>query len=294
MKIGGRMAGKARTSVCKGSALTEFAVLMVAFVPLIVGLPMIGKMIDLRQRAVQAGRYVAWESTVSSTGDAPLDLQARFFPDVRTSAPDVDGDPASRASEASADREGGRALSAGQLAQVTVDESSFATIAYSSAHVDSADSDSASAGFLNDGAPGAETSLARAMGEAVTTVAESMGTLTGGDWGFEGDGLQRSGVRFAVMGNGFIARSTFEETAVIMNDVWTVHDDAAAAKRARSFVPAGALDKLGVDNIIAAFGYIPVYKELRSIDDAFGRVDMTPLPESETAARVLRPEAESP
>jgi|GEM_PF-810548 len=313
-------AGKARR--CTGGALTEFVIVMTAFIPLIFGLPMIGKMIDLGQTAVQGSRYAAWESTVRSDGIAPDDLRSRFFNEVGTLQSDANGNAGSPQASESPDSADAAPASGSPFARVSIDASSVsangnAGSPQASESPDSADAAPASgspfarvsidassvsaipyySARLNRGdgeVPVTGTNLAREMGAAVSNVAETMADLTGGDWGFESDGLLRSGVRFDVEANGLIGRSTFEETAVIMNDAWGVHDDAAAAKRAKVFVPAGALDKLGVDNIIAAVGYIPVYKELRSIDGAFGHVDMSPLPASEEASRVRRPETESP
>jgi len=275
-------AGKARR--CTGGALTEFVIVMTAFIPLIFGLPMIGKMIDLGQTAVQGSRYAAWESTVRSDGIVPDDLRSRFFNEVGTLQSDANGNAGSPQASESPESADAASASGSPFARVSIDASSVSAIPYYSARLNRGDGE----------VPVTGTNLAREMGAAVSNVAETMADLTGGDWGFESDGLLRSGVRFDVEANGLIGRSTFEETAVIMNDAWGVHDDAAAAKRAKVFVPAGALDKLGVDNIIAAVGYIPVYKELRSIDGAFGHVDMSPLPASEEASRLRRRETESP
>ncbi len=47
-----------------GSAMIECALLMVVFVPVFVGVSMIGKLIDLRQTTEQAGRYGATRRSV--------------------------------------------------------------------------------------------------------------------------------------------------------------------------------------------------------------------------------------
>jgi len=52
-------------SNARGSALTEFFFLTIIMLPLFFGIPMIGKLIDLKQTAVQAGRYAAWEATTN-------------------------------------------------------------------------------------------------------------------------------------------------------------------------------------------------------------------------------------
>jgi len=63
-----------------GSALVEFIVVSAVLIPIMFGIPMIGKMIDLKQTTAQASRYSAWETTVS---DAPAqNVDQRFFSDA--------------------------------------------------------------------------------------------------------------------------------------------------------------------------------------------------------------------
>jgi len=67
-----------------------------------------------------------------------------------------------------------------------------------------------------------------------------------------------------------------EESSSIMVDAWSAGTAEEVSRRTRSFVPATVLKPLGEG--LAAFGTLPVFKELRSLDDAFGRVDVTVLP----------------
>lgn len=65
-----------------GQSLTEFAVVLVVLVPLLLMVPLLGKYVDMSQAATQAGRYVAWEKTVDAgKDDAKLadEVRLRFF-----------------------------------------------------------------------------------------------------------------------------------------------------------------------------------------------------------------------
>ena len=70
----------------RGQATTEFVVLALVLVPLVLAVPLLGKYIDMMQTAEAASRYVAFEATVKSkTGasktDAEIaaDVRRRFF-----------------------------------------------------------------------------------------------------------------------------------------------------------------------------------------------------------------------
>lgn len=83
----------------RGQSTTEFAVLAALLVPLMLAVPLLGKLLDLLQVTEQASRYVAFEGTLRHSGtgwtpDADLAEQARrrFFSDSR--APVKTGDTA--------------------------------------------------------------------------------------------------------------------------------------------------------------------------------------------------------
>ena len=68
-------------AVSSGAALVEFVVLAIIMVPLLFAIPMIGKLIDVEQTAVQASRYAAWETTVGVSAADGNALRGRFFAD---------------------------------------------------------------------------------------------------------------------------------------------------------------------------------------------------------------------
>jgi hypothetical protein len=67
----------------RGSALTEFVILIIVMIPLFLAIRMIGNLVDLKQSAVQASRYAAWEATVANGEGAyssePAEIKTRFF-----------------------------------------------------------------------------------------------------------------------------------------------------------------------------------------------------------------------
>lgn len=65
-----------------GQSLTEFAVVLVVLVPLLLMVPLLGKYSDMNQAALEASRYVAWEKTVDpGKSDAKLadEVRLRYF-----------------------------------------------------------------------------------------------------------------------------------------------------------------------------------------------------------------------
>lgn len=50
----------------KGSAITEFVISLVAFVPLFLSIPLLGKYADIKHKNIEASRYAVWERTIWS------------------------------------------------------------------------------------------------------------------------------------------------------------------------------------------------------------------------------------
>lgn len=263
-------------SLHRGAALTEFAVLVIALIPLMFGIPMIGKLIDMKQTAVQASRYVAWESTVDARDAAPTNVSSRFFRDPSASLASEPADIESHAlwgpDESPPDR--------GPMADtyVAIEETTAAALPYRSAY---------------GGPEGVSEGVAHEIGTLIEDVGGLIDDQTNGDWAVTGDGMLRAGVHVDVEANGWMDASALDETTVILSDGWSSPNDRTAATRTRSFVPAGALDELGVGDALSLAGTLPIFKELKEFKDddgnsAFGFVDMQPLPPSERAQRPLQ------
>lgn len=50
----------------RGSSMVEFFTSLLVFVPLFIGIPLLGKYADIKHQTIEASRYVAWERTVYS------------------------------------------------------------------------------------------------------------------------------------------------------------------------------------------------------------------------------------
>jgi len=255
----------------RGSALAEFVVLLAVMIPLLFGIPMIGKLVDLRQTSVQASRYVAWESTVTDAAQAPDDVQSRFFAEGEAPISTAPTTPESNLLWGSDRVIGGAEESMPMQTRVAIDETRASATPYADAY-----------------ANGVGHGAAHAMGELVKDVGGIIDGFTGGDWDIEPNGLLSGGVSIDFEGNEWLEARTLLERSVIMNDGWSAGDDGHAAKRARTFVPTGAIEEHHVETVLTAAGLLPPFKELRRLDGAFGLVDMEPLPPSETGVRPLR------
>ena len=64
--------------------------------------------------------------------------------------------------------------------------------------------------------------------------------------------------------------------SAILADGWSASSARQAKERTQTFVPATILEPAG--RFLSAFGTLPVLKELKSLDKAFGRVDTEVLP----------------
>lgn len=260
-------AGKAR-----GSAMTEFYFLTMIMLPLFFGIPMIGKLIDLKQAAVQASRYAAWEATVHSGADehanAPAYMQDRFFGDedaLISSAPSEEGH-----NKLWGDSVHGTGR--GEQSAIRINE---ATVTATSENV-------------GDG------SVASTIGSAVHTAGNAIGRFSDGKWDLEQNGMVKRTVSLEVQANDWVSTSLsscsvnaaygcLSESAVIMTDGWSSGNDVQAAERVKSLVPASALHKVG--KLVSNVGRIPLFEELKDLDDAFGYVTLEPLPQSEKLPR---------
>ena len=286
------------SDVSRGGALTEFAVLTMIMVPMALSIPMIGNLIDLKQTAVQASRYAVWEATVDDGGLPPDNVRARFFGEASApiaSAPSAAGHNALwGAGGAAADGSAGRRVAGDGLPErfdgvspegFAIDEDSVAALPYEEA-------------FARAGVASPGTGTAKEVGRAVRRGGEFLADAAEGDWNLTANGLVRGGVRVDIARGDLLrgeavlptcaggALACLEESSVILIDGWSAAGDEAAERRVRSLLPAAAVDHVG--NAVSAVGYLPVFKELKRLEDAFGHVEPSLLPASETAVRPLR------
>lgn len=255
----------------RGSALVETTILMSVMIPLVFGVVMLGNLIDLKQTSEQAGRYAAWEATVypqSGPGGAkPIAVRERFFGDssnvlssqtIEAGSHELWGEAGSVADRSWAGRTG-----------VSIDEST------------------ALAGNYQHGV--GQTTLAMSVGETAGKAGTVLDGISGNSWGLSNKGLVKASIGVQVKANEWLSAdeaqgcgnqgnfACLQSSSVILADGWSASSDDQARRRVRSLMPASALASLS--NTVSNVGHIPMFKELKLLDGAFGHVDMSVLPE---------------
>ncbi len=283
-----------------GSALTEMIVLGLVMVPLMFTVPMLGKLIDLKQQSIQASRYLAWQQThapqqARNTVQTQNELRQRFFSSAELPLETL--------------LDGNNSGFAGHHLW-----GSDTTTPYSSKGSDDvpemwqslsfSDSvqirDSSSVFSVNDnGLPEA----AKLVSEGVNLATSVIDTLSSAEWDVATNGVyaidmgietevgnllsqQGSNCDHAQSGDqGEVADTgstsgpgtlCFGIRSAILADGWSAASDAQARRRVQTMVPATVLDPLG--NVLSVLGALPIFKELRPLDDSFGHVDVNVLP----------------
>ena len=246
----------------RGAAMTETIVLMFVMLPLMFAIPMIGKLVDLRQTAVQAARYAAWESTVHEDLDAPAQLSERFFGDGSAPITTAPGGGGTSTLWGDAGPPDGSPDGLPARTAVRVRDGHVTTLTYDEATH--------------------QARLARGLGGAIGAVGGALGQLGDGEWDIGETSIEGAGVRVGVERGGWLAdvlgegTSEFEERAVILSDNWAAADERAE-QRVKALVPATVLEPIG--DLLAHAGKVPFLKELEGLDGAFGHVDMDQLPD---------------
>lgn len=258
----------------KGSALTETVILCIVMVPLTFMLPIIGKLIDLKQTTIQASRYAAWQQTVTTGNTAPADIRARFYQDpaVQLHTHQVEqGDKSARnilwgSAPTTTEKNG------------TVNVGSDISISFSDG-----------AGHSLENNIG-DNGVAKRMGEALQITGGTLDFMGSVEWDIEGDGMLNAGVQVNVKANQYLANggsscisavsdvhfACVSAHNAIMIDGWDSASNSQAENRTRAFVPGVVLEEVGAS--LSQLGNIPTFKELKGLKGAFGHVDSTQLP----------------
>ncbi|MES9993791.1 MAG: hypothetical protein ABW098_17715 [Candidatus Thiodiazotropha sp.] len=259
-----------------GNATVETILIGTVMVPLLTGLPLLGKISDINNTVTQSSRYVAWEQTIAgpnykSAQVLEEELRARFYADpdlqIRTDRQQL------------SEEEGVNPFWAGYGFN---DEGEVnRLISYG---------DGPGVGLNND----SPDSLAGTLSEGIVTIGRGMARITGGDWQLEANGLYTANVSLDVASNAYLVAgsdcSTQESETVsscitrsntIFVDSWDAGNAAMAGERSRTFVPAGVLEPVG--DVIATFvGAIPFFADIRGLesdnDGGFGYVNPNVLP----------------
>lgn len=246
----------------KGNALVETVVLVSVLGPLMVGLPLLGKVSDINNSTIQSSRYIAWERTIGNTS-SEVEVKNRFF-----SRPDLSirsGEGALSGADANNPYWTGYGVKEDGSVNTMFDEGQGMAL-----H------------FRERRAPGAAGELSSAivrMGRSLeledkglftATVAVGLGTnrfLPSGD-SCSGDDPDET---FAC-----ISRSN-----TILVDGWEVDDASHAEDRTKAFVMASALEEVG-DFFATVVSKFPFFRDLEELesdgDGGFGYVDSEVVP----------------
>ncbi|MBT3058103.1 MAG: hypothetical protein AB2588_00235 [Candidatus Thiodiazotropha sp.] len=260
-----------------GNATVETILIATVMAPLLSGIPLIGKLADIDNSTTQASRYLAWEQTVARPGsdtqpqtELETEIRNRFY---------LDPDLQIRTNQQLADQDSinpmwtGYGLSDDETVNRLVDQDS--SVGYT---------------LQNDRPHG----LTGTMSAAIVTMGRAMAGLSGGDWRIEDRGLYRGEVSIEVSRTAFLASGIdcdgmesesitlcISRTNTIFVDSWDAENAGQAGNRARTFVPAGALEPVG-DSLAVIRRIIPFFADITGLrsdgNGGFGYVNPNVLP----------------
>ena len=259
-----------------GNASIETILFASVMVPLLGGLPLLGKISDINNSTVQSSRYLAWEQTISgptrkSAAQLQTEVNNRFFarPDllIKTNrgalTDDEYNNPMWTGYGYNEDEEINRLVSlGGGLATRITNER--------------------------------PDSIAGSLSSGISTLGGTLSRFTGGEWNIEDEGLYTATVSVDIASNDYLGpgvdcgnqesedvSSCVVRSNAIFVDAWESRNSNHAEERARTFVPAGALEDVG-DTVASVVGFIPFFRDIRGLrsDDngGFGYVNADILP----------------
>jgi len=280
-----------KRSRSSGSALVESFFILGVMVFFMIGLPILGKLIDLKQTTIQASRYAAWEKTVEADIDETTDVtkvDTRFFMDasapisssgaaglgqnhlwgsLAADAANNNGANPNGAQGADTPPNGGTGseLQLYQKARVVVAEGSV------TATVD----------------PGGDNGIL--YGEVAEAIGD-IGDIISPD-GWDPGNPVRNGLilanveakvksnalfSFADDGCGGAGEACVNEGTAILIDGWSAGDHGIIRERVHGFVPTNRLEKLG--RFISKVKVLPMLNDLEHLEKAFGCVKTNIVP----------------
>jgi len=265
-----------------GAALVETASIALVMMTFMVGIPVIGKIIDVRQTAIQASRYAAWEMTVQSDprNQPPSQVDIRFFRDI--GAPISHGTPDVESNQLWGEkREEERPPPPSELVDTILTDDSEDTPTESLFDKNrvlvtntAVTTRSAVEMDLGEGPLG----VAKPIGKMVHEVTDFIGKDGWKD--VEKNGLLQSEVRVNIEGGDMFPATTVTENTSILVDGWSAASEDQIRDRVHGFVPTARLDSIG------RFAYkmgkaLPMLKDLKGLRRALGCVNTAVLPPKE-------------
>lgn len=254
----------------KGSASTEFAVIASILITGVLSIPVLGKLGDVNQAAVQATRYVVWEKTIDgdeSTASQKDEVTRRFFahPDSRIKTEyDTDEGMVENIFWKSVSKTSGKAKSLiheGTAIDLTVENKEI------------------------PGGTGASV-----LASSISAVGEAMeGIIPDADWDLEDKGFYVATISTEIASNSLVsdgvncsgiasdkAVSCLKSKGAIFVDEWNAQSSGEVEDRVRALAPGGVFSSVG--DALSLIGHVPMFEELRDLKGAFGHVDADILP----------------
>ncbi len=269
----------------KGAALVETWLIAGVIATFMVGIPVIGKLIDVKQSAIQASRYAAWELTVdpdTNVNARAKQVDIRFFREmgapISHGTPDVEsnqlwGERRDNPTAPPPDQFVDGVLN-GYDPDSTPQNSMFdrnRVLVSNSAVSDSVGRDGLDQGPLQ---------VANVMNNLVLEVARFIGRDGWDD--VDRDGILNAAVTVNVEAGEMMPGSAMTEHTAILVDGWGAGEEHVIRERVQGFVPTARLEKVG--NFVSKVGgFIPMLKDLKGIKRAFGCVNTSVLPPEEMA-----------
>jgi hypothetical protein len=259
-----------------GNATVETVLIATVMVPLLTGIPLVGKIADIDNTTVQASRYLAWEQTVAgddsqSERDLEAEIRNRFYADtdlqIRTNRQQI------------TEEKYNNPMWAGYGIN---DEGSVNRLVNQDSGVDYE---------LRNDRP---SSMAGTLSSGIVTMGRAMAQFTGGDWSIEDQGLYTGRVSIEVSRNAFLAQGVdcneqesesitacISRANTIFVDSWDARNADQAAERAKTFVPAATLESVG-DELAAVSAVVPFFSDIQGLNSdsngGFGYVNPNVLP----------------
>jgi Flp pilus assembly protein TadG len=260
----------------RGNATVETILIAMVMVPVLSGVPLLGKLSDMGNATAQSSRYLAWEHTISgrdgkSEEDLRNEVRNRFF-----SKPDllIQTHPAELNNEQNTNP-----MWTGFGTNDEGDQNLL--ISHESGMQVRTENEN----------PGG---VAGAMSQGIVTIGQTMARFTGGEWELEEDGLITATVVIDAATNPFMTSSADcagqeSETAAacitrsntILVDGWEVGDADHAERRTQSLVPAAGLQEVG-SAAVEVVGMVPFFADLGRLETdengGFGFVNSEVVP----------------
>lgn len=261
-----------------GGALVESILICGVLVIFMIGIPMMGTVVDVKQKTIQASRYSAWEKTVeNSAAPEPTQVDARFFRSesapIRSIQPGEEllghnhlwGELQLTEEQANSAEDTQSTNNEETVPTVSRDNLQLYQRARVTADVKNVD---VTTPIVTD-----DSLVYTKVGGVVSKVGRFLSEDGWDPHNPEVNGLIRSEVKINIENNTFLSNNAnIAESTAILTDGWSAADANIIRERVHGFVPTNRLEKVG--EIVSKVKIIPMLKDLGNLEKAFGCVKL--------------------